>query len=267
MWWNCTCIVVQRVLSDEDQEIDPDRWCRHSAWGQECWQLIAQWVWNLRLELGHHLHPDPVRTTEFAPALSPPQPHTTPSFGYVSPKVGAVWKAGRFSGGDFMLQPDGTLHCPANQALCVQEQRREVDGSLRVVYAASISSCRPCPKREQCQWNGNATRKPRQMSVLLHPLVVGSEPLLWHDWSRRIHRRTCMQLLRHQQVMVQVESKAPTLAATSTSLLRAERAHTRLSWETRLARNAYLSGERQVPIKLCGVPEHRATSLGLVTVE
>ncbi len=29
------------LLSDEDQEIDPDRWCSHSAWGQECWQLLA----------------------------------------------------------------------------------------------------------------------------------------------------------------------------------------------------------------------------------
>jgi hypothetical protein len=35
-------------LSDEDDEQDPDRWCSHSAWGQECWQLVAQWVWNLR---------------------------------------------------------------------------------------------------------------------------------------------------------------------------------------------------------------------------
>ena len=32
------------ILSDEDQEIDPDRWCSHSAWGQEAWQLVAQWV-------------------------------------------------------------------------------------------------------------------------------------------------------------------------------------------------------------------------------
>ncbi len=30
---------------------------------------MSQWVWNLPLELGHQLHPDPVRTTEFAPAL------------------------------------------------------------------------------------------------------------------------------------------------------------------------------------------------------
>ena len=30
------------ALSDEDQELDPDRWCSHSAWGQECWQVVAQ---------------------------------------------------------------------------------------------------------------------------------------------------------------------------------------------------------------------------------
>ena len=33
--------------------------------------MISQWVWNLRLELGHQLHPDPVRTTDFAPAIPP----------------------------------------------------------------------------------------------------------------------------------------------------------------------------------------------------
>jgi hypothetical protein len=34
------------ALADEDQEQDPDRWCSHSAWGQECWQVVSQWVWN-----------------------------------------------------------------------------------------------------------------------------------------------------------------------------------------------------------------------------
>lgn len=69
-------------------------------------------------------------------------------------------KTGRFTGADFPLQPHGTLRCPAGNRLLVQERRREVDGSLRVVYAASIRNCRPCPLREQCQWNGNATAKP-----------------------------------------------------------------------------------------------------------
>src|SRR5258708_24684120 len=59
----------ENALSDEDSEQDPDRWCSHTACGQEVWQIISQWVWNLRLELGHQLAPDPVRTTEFAPAL------------------------------------------------------------------------------------------------------------------------------------------------------------------------------------------------------
>src|SRR5258708_18634824 len=59
------------TLADEDTEQDPDRWCSHSAWGQECWQLMAQWVWNLRLELGHQLEPTPLRITEFAPAVRP----------------------------------------------------------------------------------------------------------------------------------------------------------------------------------------------------
>ena len=250
------------TLSDEDQEIDPDRWCSHAAWGQECWQLIAQWVWNLRLELGHQLLTSPVRITEFAPAFSPSAPYTAPSSGYAPPQVGSTWKTDRFSGPDFALQPDGTLRCPAEQTLLSHEQRREADGSLRVVYGASIRSCRPCPLRERCQWNGSDTKKSRQASVLLHPLVVGEAPLLWRDWSRREHRRACIQLLRHQQVVVQVEAKPTTLAIRSTPLSRAERAHARLSWEKRLARNAHPPGKEQVTIKLCGVPDQFARFLG-----
>jgi hypothetical protein len=251
------------ALADEDQEIDPDRWCSHSAWGQECWQLVSQWVWNLRLELGHQLHPDPVRTTEFAPALPPPSPHTAPLSGYAPPHVGLPWKAGRFSGQAFALQPDGTLRCPADQKLIPHEQRREANGGLRVVYGASIGSCRPCPLREQCQWQGSATKKPRQVSVLLHPLVVGEAPLLWYDWSRRYHRRACMHLVRHQRVEVQLEPPGKPPLASSPMLSRPKRAHYRLDWHERFARNGRASGASQVTIKLFGVPQAFALWLGL----
>ncbi len=171
----------ENALADEDNEQDPDRWCSYTACGQETWQLISQWVWNLRLELGHQLHPDPVRTTEFASALPPAHEEApnspAPSQGYGPTEVALPWKAGRFSGRDFALQPDGTLRCPAGQSLVVHERRREADGSLRLVYAGSRRSCRPCPLREQCQWQGSATKKPRQVSLLLHPLAVGSAPL------------------------------------------------------------------------------------------
>jgi hypothetical protein len=254
------------VLSDEDQEIDPDRWCSHSVWGQECWQLIAQWVWNLRLELGHQLKPQPSRTTEFAPTVPPPSPHTARAFGYAPPQVGSAWKAGRFAGQDFALQTDGTLRCPANQTLTPHEHRREADGSLRVVYGASIHSCRPCPLREQCQWNGGKTRKPRQVSVLLHPLVVGSAPLLWHDWSRREHRRACMQLVRHQRIEVSLSPPTASPHTVDVILSRAQRAHSRLSWAERLARNERLPAARQMTITLFGIPERFASWLELATV-
>jgi hypothetical protein len=254
------------ALADEDAEQDPDRWVSHSAWGQECWQVVSQWVWNLRLELGHQLVTSPVRTTEFAPALPPASPHAAPVSGYAPPQVGLPWKAGRFAGQDFALQPDGTLRCPASQKLLPHEHRREADGSLRVVYGASIRSCRPCPLRQQCQWNGNATAKPRQVSVLLHPLQVGSAPLLWRDWSRREHRRACMQLVRHQRLEL---SLSPPAAASppgaSVNLSRAQRARSRLSWQERLARNARGSTAGQVTIGLFGVPAAFAASLGLAT--
>jgi hypothetical protein len=253
-------------LSDEDQEIDPDRWCSHSVWGQEAWQLVAQWVWNLRLELGHQLEPTPIRITEFAPAIPSASSPTVPLAGYAAPQVGLPWKAGCFSGQDFALQPDGTLRCPADQKLIPHERRREADGSLRVVYGASIRSCRPCPLREQCQWNGKATAKPRQVSVLLHPLQVGSAPLFWRDWSRRAHRRACIGLVRHQRVEVTLLQTPQAPPHSPGGILsRAQRAHSRLSWKQRLARNARTFTMDQPIIKLFGVRESFATFLGLPT--
>jgi hypothetical protein len=255
----------ETALSDEDVEQDPDRWCSHAAWGQECWHIISQWVWNLRLELGHQLEPTPVRTTEFAPALMEQASSPSPIQGYGPIAEALPWKVGRFSGRDFVPQPDGTLRCPAGQSLRAHERRREADGSLRVVYAASIRSCRPCPLREQCQWQGSATTKPRQVSVLLHPLAVGSAPLQWRDWSRRQHRRACLQL-HSQHLEVQSE---PTLSAnppvSAPPLSRAQRAHYRLSWQERLARNARAPTADPVTIKLFGVPEAFAAFLGLTT--
>ncbi|SRR6266567_142620 len=260
------------MLADEDEEIDPDRWCSHSAWGQECWQVIAQWIWNIRLELGHQLEPTSLRVTEFAPALSPQSEQaaarpasSAPASGYGPPTPAISWKTGRFSGQDFPLQPDGTLRCPAGSTLIPHERRWEADGSLRVVYAASIRSCRPCPLRDQCQWQGSATAKPRQVSVLLHPLAVGPAPVLWKDWSRRIHRRECIHLLRHQRVEVQRESgTSPRPPLLPVPLSRAQRAHYRLDWQERFARNVHTRASL-VTIKLFGIPEAFATSLGLAT--
>jgi hypothetical protein len=209
-----------------------------------------------------------VRTTEFAPALpaAPAANAPAPAQGYAPAVPGQSWKQGRFSGRDFTLQPDGTLRCPAGAQLSPTEQRREADRSLRVVYEARIRDCRPCRLRASCQWHGQAATHPRRVSLLLHPLAVASAPLLWRDWGRRTQRRACLELVRGQRVEVEVASgRTPTPAASPAPLSREQRAHWRLSWAERGARNARAPTAGQVTIHLFGVPDAFARFLDLAT--
>jgi len=61
------------VLADEDAEEDPYRWCSYTECGQELWQIMCQWVWNLRLSLGQTMQEAELREIEWAPPkkLSP----------------------------------------------------------------------------------------------------------------------------------------------------------------------------------------------------
>jgi hypothetical protein len=273
----------ETVLADEDQEQDPDRWCSHNPCGQEFWQILSQWVWNLRLELGHRFHPTAMRMTEFAKAAvseesaSPLPLASSPEYG--PPTFATTWKQGRLEGQDFVPQADGTLRCPAGHPLYPQERRPERDGTVRVVYAARIGHCRPCPLRQQCQWHGTSTKKPRRVSAVLHPLLEASKlkespkarlapcPILWGDWERRRHRRELVKLLRHQHVDIRWAATSPSAQSPPVRpLSRAQRAHWRLSWAERLARNAAGAGSPSVSITLFAVPDAFAASLGLQTL-
>lgn len=147
----------ETVLSDEDDEQDADRRVSHTAWGQECFQILAQWLWNLRMELGHHLAPAVVRTTAFAPAhaVSPAAPSESAApVIYGPPQWAKRSFTGGFPGSAFPLQPDGTLRCPADHPLYAQERRPEhevlctccMPGALAsVVLARFASSARNIP--------------------------------------------------------------------------------------------------------------------------
>src|SRR5712692_5610902 len=140
----------ETVLADEDIEQEPDRWCSHTPCGQEFWQIIGQWVWNLRLEIGQQLSPAEMRTTEFAPAFeaSPtpatePAPATEPTPATEPAPVTEVYGppqwahrsfTGGFPGSAFTSQADGSLLCPANHPLYPQERRSERNGSSRLLY-------------------------------------------------------------------------------------------------------------------------------------
>jgi hypothetical protein len=186
-----------------------------------------------------------------------------------------------FPGSAFPPQPDGTLCCPAGHPLYLHERRPERNGSLRVLYAARSGHGRPCLLRAQCQ-ESSSTKKPRRGSAVFWPLPsppapsppagatpvpeadqapasppVSAQPVRWGEWSRCQIRRTFVHLLRTHTVLISVRaaetlvhalSPAPSLAT------RAERAHWRLSWAERLARNARPPTAPSVEITLHGLP-------------
>jgi hypothetical protein len=74
-----------------------------------------------------------------------------------------------------------------------------------------------------------------------------------------------MQLTRQQRIEVSLSPPAALPPPTEVILSRAQRAHSRLSWEKRLARNERVPTAHQVTIRVFGVPAGFAASLGLAT--
>ncbi len=269
----------ETVLAEEDREQDSDRWSSYTPHGQEVWQILSQWVWNLRQELSQQWQPTSMRLTELSPpqtdALPSPNPPVTGlSFG--SPRWAHAARRGSLGGHDFLPQPDGTLRCRQGATLYPQERRREHDGTVRVLYAARIADCRSCPLRIHCQGHGTSTKKPRRVSAVLHPLpqMVPEEPLpsrlsapdphpiLWGDWSRCQPRRAWIRWQRSHLVTVEV-APVPPLPSPPSPFSRAERAHWRLTWQQRLARNARSPTAPPLKIIVYGFSPLFAQALGL----
>ncbi len=95
-------------------------------------------------------------------------------------------------------------------------------------------------------------------------LAPASHAILWGDWSRCQTRREWMTLLRTQTVTI-TDLPAASFAETAQRrpLTRRQRAHWRLSWAERQARNARARTAPGVEITLFGLPSPFATFLGL----
>jgi hypothetical protein len=150
---------------------------------------------------------------------------------------------------------------------------------VRVVYAARIGDCRACPLREQCLEHGNETKHPRRVSAVLRPIkgpspppvpvpspLPATKPILWGDWSRCQTRRKLMRLLRTQTVTITLTSASVLGTEHRGPLTRQERKHARMTWEQRLARNAYGLSEPRVKLHLFGIPAAFAQAIGLLSV-
>src|SRR5712692_986786 len=218
-----------------------------------------------------------------SPSFPPPQTEALPSSNlspagssFGPPHWAHAARKGSLGGHDFLPQPDGTLHCRQGATLYPQERRSEHDGTVRVLYAARIADCRSCPLRIHCQGHGVSTKKPRRVSAVLHPLpkrepeeqppsylsAPTPHPLLWGDWSRCQPRRAWIRWQRNHLVTVDAPPVSPPVL-TPSPLSRAQRAHWRMTWQQRFARNARSPSAPPVVITVYGLSPVFAQTLGL----
>src|SRR6266571_5488902 len=211
------------VLSDEDQEQEPDRWCSHTAWGQEFWLILAQWIWNLRLELGHALHPTAMRTTEFAPAKA----RSGSAFRRASTRLdastagevrigamGTSFVYGRLS--RFSFSPTTRWNAalprrssPLSTRTPTRTRRLAAGGvcrtsrslsSMRAARAVSSIGNHPQSSAEKSRCLGlslpvhRSQRRPhlQQVNLCLQWVLI---QCVLRDWQRRFHRREVVKLL------------------------------------------------------------------------
>jgi hypothetical protein len=239
------------TLADEDVESDPDRWCSYAPAGQELWQVVWQWVWNLRLALGRQLADEPGRAIEWAApqvASSPPVvvPRDAPAETYGPWQWARAWgrASGRLGAEAFTLRADGLLQCPAGALLWPTETRQETADTQRRIFGASATDCRSCAMHTTCLGRGATGQRARRVSQwrrrAVATAVTTSPPTLhaamtWRDVPGRRLRRTWSTHWQRQAVTItELPLRLPPLPRPP----RAARAHRRLGWDERFGRNA-----------------------------
>ena len=138
--------------------------------------------------------------------------------------------------------------------------------SISPKRVVSISPPQPAPTTQE----ESATVLPEPLPGPLETCSPSaSHPLLWGDWERCQIRRRWIGLIRTQAVTLtittsEVQESVP--LASDTILTRAERAHYRLSWEQRLARNARSPNAPPIEMTIHGLPASFAHFFGFSLV-
>ncbi len=212
--------------------------------------MVWQWVWNLRLALGHLLAQDSPRSIEWAPAASSASIEVSvPTTGAEAEYGPLEWPQheGRAKGGfkadAFTLREDGRLQCPAGKLLWHSETRQETLSTQRLIYVAADSDCAACSLRASYTRQSASGKRGRRVSARRRRLpslttlssALGAEAIRWNDVAGRRLRRSWMRHWRSQAVTI---VPLPLVAQPPPRPPRAERAHRRLSWEERRQRNA-----------------------------
>jgi hypothetical protein len=98
------------------------------------------------------------------------------------------------------------------------------------------------------------------------PAPPVDHPVLWRDWPRCHFRRNWLRVVRSQSIEVTIDTtsepdQGPPPAPPM--LTRSQRAHWRLTWTQRLARNARSVTSPSITITLHGFPASFAQTYGL----
>jgi hypothetical protein len=261
----------EAVLADEDVEQEPDRWCSYTPCGQEFWQILSQWLWNLRLQLGRQMQKEPLRQCQLAPAKQAPTPtQVTVRGDYGSWQVEEDTPVGQYTSQDFPLLDQETLRCPAGKELSRNRQQQLNPFTQWAVYRCDPSDCSRCTLRSQCLPTDAPAQEARGVSavrfldctpqaVKFLPRPGRGEAIWWADVPSRSLRRTWTAHWRRQYVEVLPLAPAPERASPPPRVDRDVRAHTRLAWSDRLARNAWV-GAPQFRVTVAGVSASLAAS-------
>jgi hypothetical protein len=267
----------ESMLAEEDHELETDRWCSHSACGQEFWQITCQWVWNLRLALGKHMQHASLRDIEWAPpTFTPAKPVRLPQ----AEKEYGPWQVAetrsasaafpQFGARDFVWHEDGTLHCPTGLELrkmpIFQDDKTFTQ---KVLYQANRVDCLNCSLRDKCRTPQTSGIRGRQVTAYrtLLPAPLAEEqpppvlmgPLRWVDIAAHAIRRIWITHWRGQQVEILPISAVQQPGPPPARSPRALRSHERWNWQDRRARNAW-HGPPQQRIKVAGVPAFLASN-------
>jgi hypothetical protein len=189
----------EATLAQEDREVPADRWITYSPQGQEIWQILCQWVWNLDLWLGRVVDPTKalVRETDFTPEIQTlpevsrvislietPTPATSDDTTApeqdpgVAPTVSNSPDRGESTESlaipalspspsetlIFQRDDSGTMRCPAGEPMRFVETRKVKTG-IRHRLQVAATTCATCTLRASCRGPEDESFQGRRITV------------------------------------------------------------------------------------------------------
>jgi len=160
----------ERVLGEEDREAPTDRWVSSTADGQEFWQILCQWVWNLRLRIAIAARDEKFARERMdtiaepfrgeAVILSEAQVATAESGDTKSDDAKSDDTKSDRSGTKgppssptltgFRYHDEHTVVCPAGVLMHPIERTPTARGT-RIRFAAPAAQCNKCPQSQACR--------------------------------------------------------------------------------------------------------------------